>query len=105
MLPLQYIQRSLETFGFCTKEFDGFDFRATLVRFIISFIITVMALIPSTHYMYLNAEDTETIILALTPIVAYFLVLASYVTFIFENKMATDGMQRLKTLVQERKCS
>lgn len=100
MAPLEYNQRSLEFFGFLSINQQ--NIRSVIVRFIILGVFVVMALVPSSYYLYLHVDDTETIISALTPIVAYLLVSASYVTFVSENKTAINNILELRALAEER---
>lgn len=107
MAPLDYNQKYLEIFGFCARQRhqNGSSIYVTFAtRFLMLFIIFGMAWSPSTVYLYLHSGDTDTFVSALTPIVAYFLVFASYLTFFCQDKVAINSFADIREMLNQREC-
>lgn len=107
MAPLDYNQKHMEIFGFCARQRhqNGSSAYVTFAtRFLMLFIIFGMAWGPSTVYFYLHSGDTDTFVSALTLIVAYFLVFASYLTFFCQDKVAINTFANICELLNQREC-
>lgn len=104
MTPLRYSRRILSFFGFCSMEPENFHIGLFLMRFYIIFSTIGMATIPTSVYLFLHADSTETVVFSMVPIAGFIMVCLSYVTFFTKDHVVDKTMHDLNEVFEKRKC-
>lgn len=101
MVPLEYNQQLLQLFGLCPSEDGGSNIITFVKRTMILWTYGI-DLGPTSYFFYTHFDEPELLISALTPIIAFTVVIFSYITFFLEGKRAIYTYTYLRTLVNER---